>query len=92
MRQGACSQMPTHTFKFIAPAKVLAAWDVSRSFLWRMEKSGLINPVYLYSRKLYPVEDVERVEKMIANGELRAALRGAARNNAQKPEPPTTKS
>jgi len=56
-----------------------------------MEKAGLIKPVYLYSRKLYPVVDVERVEKMIANGELRAALRGAARKTVQKSEAPTTK-
>ncbi len=77
--------MPPHTFKFVAPAQVLAAWDVSRSFLWRMEKAGLIKPVYLFSRKLYSVEDVERVEKMISSGELRSELRGAARKNADKP-------
>lgn len=80
--------MTPHTFKFVAPAQVLAAWDVSRSFLWRMEKSGLIKPVYLYSRKLYAVADVERIEKMIANGELRAELRGAARQKEQRVSKP----
>lgn len=83
--------MNPHNFKFVAPNRVLATWDVSRSFLWRIEKAGLLKAVYLYSRKLYPVEDVERVERMIANGELRAALRGAACKSAQKPEPPTRK-
>jgi len=77
--------------KFISPVKLLDAWQVSRSFLWRMEKAGLIKPVYLYSRKLYAVEDVERIERMIANGELRAQLRGAARKTVQKSEAPTTK-
>jgi hypothetical protein len=76
--------MNEFSFKYVAPNRVLAAWDVSRSFLWRMEQAGLLKPVYLYSRKLYPVEDVERVEKMIANGELRTALRGAARKSPQK--------
>ena len=68
--------------KFIAPIKVEEAWDVSRSFLWRLEKAGLIKPFYLYSRKLYRAEDVGRLEAMIERGELRAALRGAA--SAQK--------
>jgi hypothetical protein len=70
--------------KFIAPGKVEQAWDVSRSFLWRLEKAGLIQPFYLYSRKLYRAGDVERLEGMIERGELRAALRGAARTKKGK--------
>ena len=72
-----------YAFKHIAQGKVEAAWDVSRSFLWRLEKAGLLTPQYLYSRKLYLIEDVRRVEGMIARGELRAALRGAARKSAK---------
>lgn len=77
----------TKELKFISPSKVEEAWDVSRSFLWRLEKSGLIKPFYLYSRKLYRVEDVQRLECMIERNELRAALRGAARvsRTAAKP-------
>ena len=69
----------TVDLKFISPSKVEEAWDVSRSFLWRLEKAGLIEPFYLYSRKLYRLEDVHRLEGMIERGELQAALRGAAR-------------
>ena len=66
--------------KFISPGKLEEAWDVSRSFLWRLEKKpGLIAPFYLYSRKLYRAADVERLEGLIERGELRAALRGAAK-------------
>lgn len=64
--------------KFISPSKVEEAWDVSRSFLWRLEKAGLIKPHYLYSRKLYRTEDVQHLEEMIERGELQSALRGAA--------------
>lgn len=71
--------MPKHALQFISPKTLLDGWDVSRSFLWRLEKAGLIKPSYLYSRKLYALEEVERLEKMIASGELKAALRGAAR-------------
>lgn len=65
--------------KFIAPEKLTDAWDVSQTFLWRLEKAGLIQPFYIHSRKLYRIEDVRRIEGMIERGELRAALRGAAR-------------
>lgn len=68
----------SYTTKFISPGCIAAAWDVSRSFLWRLEKKGLLTPFYLNSRKLYRVQDVERCEDMIERGELRAAQRGAA--------------
>jgi len=69
------------TTKFISPTKLQEAWRVSRTFLWRMEKAGLIEPFYIFSRKLYRKNEVERVEGMIERGELRAALRGAAGSN-----------
>jgi hypothetical protein len=69
----------TTQLKFIAPERLIEGWDVSRSFLWRLEKAKLIAPFYLYSRKLYRLEDVQRLEGMIERGELRAALRGAAK-------------
>jgi len=73
------SFMDTHqNLKFISPTKLIDGWDVSRSFLWRLEQAGLITPCYLYSRKLYAVKEVERIEKMITAGELQSALRGAA--------------
>jgi len=74
----------TNDLKFISPSKVEEGWDVSRSFLWRLEKARLIEPFYLYSRKLYRVEDVKRLEGMIERGELRAALRGAARQQKKQ--------
>lgn len=82
---------------FVAPDKLADAWNVSRNFLWRLEKVGLIAPFYLYSRKLYRVEDVRRLEGMIERGELIAALRGAAAGarrkdsickHSRKPSPP----
>ena len=75
---------PHETLKYISPIRLIETWDVSRSFLWRLEKAGLITPSYLFSRKLYSVEAVERLEKMIASGELRSELRGAARRNRKK--------
>ena len=78
--------MQTTDLKFISPSKVEEAWNVSRSFLWRLEKAGLIEPFYLYSRKLYRAEDVNRLEGMIERGELQAALRGAARKQKQHKE------
>lgn len=72
------------SLKFISPNCLIKNWDVSRSFLWRLEQAGLIRPAYLYSKKLYALKDVERIETMIANGELRAELRGAARRNQEK--------
>ena len=78
--------MQTTDLKFISPSKVEEAWNVSRSFLWRLEKAGLIEPFYLYSRKLYRAEDVNRLEGMIERGELQAALRGAARKHKQHKE------
>jgi len=70
--------MPAADLQFLAPERLIQGWDVSRSFLWRLEKAGLLQPFYLYSRKLYRVDEVRRLEGMIERGELRAALRGAA--------------
>ncbi len=72
--------MPEIELQFFSPERLISGWDVSRSFLWRLEQAGLLQPFYLYSRKLYRVEEIRRLEAMIARGELRAALRGAARN------------
>ena len=65
--------------QFMAPDRLIEGFEISRTFLWRLEKAGLIRPYYLFSRKLYRLEDVRRLEGMIERGELRAELRGAAR-------------
>lgn len=75
--------MTEYTPQFLAPDRLIASWDVSRSFLWRLEKASLLTPYYLFSRKLYSTEEVRCLEKMIERGELRAALRGAARKAKQ---------
>ena len=70
---------PNPELHFLAPEHLQQHWNLSRTSLWRMEKAGLLTPFFLFTRKLYRVEEVSRLEGMIERGELRSALRGAAR-------------
>lgn len=79
---------PHETLKHIAPNRLMETWDISRTFLWRLEQANLLKPEYLFSRKLYPMAAVEHLEKMIASGELRSALRGAAKRRGARDHGP----
>lgn len=34
--------MESEDVKFIAPNRLVESWNISRSFLWRLEKAGLM--------------------------------------------------
>jgi hypothetical protein len=69
---------PATQGKLISARKARARLDLCPTTLWKLEKSGLLKGVMIYSKKYYTIESVERFEERAMTGEFARSPRGAA--------------
>jgi hypothetical protein len=69
--------------KLVSARKARARLDLCPTTLWKLEKSGLLDGVTVFSKKYYTVASIERFEDRALTGEFARAPRGAAARPAK---------
>jgi hypothetical protein len=70
--------VPVTQGKLLSAHKTQQRLDLCSSTIWKLEKEGLLEGVFIFSKKYYTVASVNRFEDRALAGEFARARRGAA--------------
>jgi hypothetical protein len=70
--------------KFLSAIKTQQRLDMCPSTIWRLEKDGWLEGVFIFSKKYYTLDSIERFEGLALTGEFARPPRGAAAKSQKK--------
>ena len=77
-------QQPGTPGPLLSAIKTQQRLDMCSSTIWRLEKEGLLEGVFIFKKKYYTLDSIERFERRAMAGEFARPLRGSAAKSQKK--------